>query len=419
MFQLGIERLLRENDLQKKLTGKRLAFLGHPASVTQDLRSSLDQIAANPAFNVVVAFGPQHGMRGEKQDNMIESEDYRDPTLNIPVYSLYGKVRRPTPQMLEGWDVLLVDLQDVGCRIYTFLTTLFYMMDAVEAQYQEAQYQEDRNQENRNQKGRSQEIWVLDRPNPAGREVEGHTLDMELASFVGAAPVPMRHGLTLGEAALWYREFKGYKSPLTVVHMNHYHPHDLPGYGWPDMGWVNPSPNMPSLATARTYCGTVLFEGTTLSEGRGTTTPLEIFGAPGLRIPQILDEMKRMSPKWLEGCVLRPAFFEPTFHKFKGELVHAVQVHVDGPFYNPKVFKPYRLATLFLKCTQKIHPDLDLWRKPPYEYETTLMPIDILSGNGRLREWVADSSPGIREWDDSLAHDERAWVKNSKPHFLY
>ncbi len=400
MFQLGVERLLSEKKLQEKLFEKRLAFLGHPASLTQDLKSSLDQLATVSGFKFSAAFGPQHGMRGEKQDNMVESDDYLDPVLKIPVHSLYGKVRKPTPEMMKGWDVLLIDLQDVGCRIYTFLTTLFYLMDAAALT--------------------GQEIWVLDRPNPAGRDIEGHTLDMNYASFVGAAPLPMRHGLTLGEAALWYRDHKKMKLNLTVVAMNHYQPRDLPGSGWPSqLSWVNPSPNMPRLATARVYCGTVLLEGTNLREGRGTTTPLEIFGAPKLNIEHIIKQMSELAPQWLEGCVLRPAFFEPTFHKFKGELVSALQIHVDGPYYNPTAFHPYRLVTLFFKATHIVHPEIELWRPPPYEYEAKLMPIDILSGGDLLRKWVADPKPNIESWNNSLKKDELAWDQARREFLLY
>lgn len=399
MFQFGIERLLNESDLQKKLVDKRVALLAHPASVTQDLTHSLDALMALKSVKVVAAFGPQHGMRGEKQDNMVESEDYTDPVHGIPVYSLYGKVRRPTPQMLQGWDVLLIDMQDVGCRIYTFLTTLVYMMDALS--------------------NSSQEIWVLDRPNPAGREIEGHKLDMAYESFVGAAPVPMRHGLTLGEAAMWYRDFKRLKVNLTVVGMKSYHPKDAPRYGWPDVSWVNPSPNMPRLSTVRVYPGSVLIEGTNLSEGRGTTIPLEMFGAPRLDMDRVLREMREMAPAWMEGCVVRQAFYEPTFHKFKGELCSALQVHVDGPIYNPSKFKPYRLITLFFKAVQRAHPDFRLWRDPPYEYEAKLLPIDILSGHDQLRKWVADPAARAKEWDESLAADESAWAAERKSYLMY
>jgi len=397
VFTLGIERLLVEKDLQDRLTGKKLALLAHPASVTQKLEHSLDALMKMPKrFQVTAAFGPQHGMRGEKQDNMIESDDYTDPEHEIPVHSLYGRVRRPTAEMMKGWDVLLVDLQDVGCRIYTFLTTLFYMMDAVAET--------------------GQELWVLDRPNPAGRAVEGHKLDMKYQSFVGAAPVPMRHGLTLGEAALWYRDHKKMKIDLTVVSMLDYEPAEEP---WPKMSWVNPSPNMPRLSCTKIYPGSVLFEGSNLSEGRGTTIPLEIFGAPKLEIPKILKDMQSMAPRWLQGCVLRPAYFEPTFHKFKGELVSALQVHVDGPLAEAAGFSPYRLCNLFFKAVHRAHPSFDIWRKPPYEYEATLMPIDILSGHDQLRKWVAEPQPLIEEWDRSLARDEAAWTQERQAFLLY
>jgi len=401
VFRLGIDRLLNEPSLQQKLFDKRVAFLGHPASVTQDVTHSLDAIHQRTAIKVVSAFGPQHGMRGEKQDNMIESDDYVDPVYKIPVHSLYGRVRRPTPEMMKGWDVLLVDMQDVGCRIYTFLTTLFYMLDALD--------------------GREQEIWVLDRPNPAGRPIEGHLLDMDLASFVGAAPVPMRHGLTLGEAALWYRDHKKLKVNLHVVSMEGYSPNQGPGYGWPVdvLTWVNPSPNMPRLSCARVYPGSVLFEGTNLSEGRGTTTPLEIFGAPQLNVSRVLKLMREWAPEWLAGCVIRPAYFEPTFHKFKGELVSGVQVHVDGPYYLHNEFRPYRLVTLFLKCIQHVHPEWDLWRKPPYEYEEHLAPIDILTGNDQLRNWVKREAADVADWDDSLRAAEKTWENERRPFLLY
>ena len=399
MFQFGVERILDEHDLQKKLGDRRIALLAHPASVTKTLAHSIDALSAVRGLKLAAAFGPQHGMRGEKQDNMIESDDYIDPVHKIPVYSLYGTVRRPTPAMMEGWDILLVDLQDVGCRIYTFLTTLFYMMDAMN--------------------GTGREIWVLDRPNPAGRDIEGHILDMKYASFVGAAPVPMRHGLTLGEAALWYRAHKKMDLKLNVVAMKGYHPKDVPRYGWPDLTWVNPSPNMPRVSCSRVYPGSVLFEGTNLSEGRGTTIPLEIFGAPKLDVPAIIKDMRAMAPKWVEGCLLRPGFFEPTFHKFKGELVAALQVHVDGPEYNPRLFRPYRLCNLFLKSVHRLHPEVSLWRTPPYEYEETLLPIDMLSGHDQLRGWVEAKDPLVDEWDKSLAKDEEAWDEERAEFLLY
>ena len=261
-MKFGIDRLLSEPDLLKSLNGRRVALLAHPASVTADLAHSLDALVA-AGVKVTAAFGPQHGLRGDKQDNMMESPDFDDPVHGIPVFSLYGEVRRPTGQSLHTFDVLLVDLQDLGCRIYTFITTLLYVIEAAA------------------QHGKS--VWVLDRPNPAGRPVEGLTLLPGWESFVGAGPIPMRHGLTLGELGKWFVDHFKLDVDYRVVEMAGYDPEVGPGFGWPtERVWINPSPNAPGLAMARAYAGTVMLEGTTLSEGRGTTRPLELFGAPDL-----------------------------------------------------------------------------------------------------------------------------------------
>lgn len=401
MITLGIDRLIAEKSWQEKLRGKRVALVAHPASVNSSMQHSLDALVGLNKLNITACFGPQHGMRGDKQDNMIESDDYKDPQHGIPVFSLYGKVRRPTPEMLNTFDVVLVDMQDVGCRIYTFLTTLFYLMDDCAAA--------------------GKEVWVLDRPNPAGRPIEGNKLDMNFASFVGGAALPMRHGCTLGEAAIWYRTKQKRAVKLEVVAMKGYDPLVAPGFGWPEgeLTWVNPSPNMPRLSTARQYAGTVLFEGTKFSEGRGTTRPLEIFGAPGWDTAKIIRWMSDFSPQWLRGCRLRSAFYEPTFHKFKGQLVSAVQIHVDGPYYLHEEFKPYRLAASFLKAVNTLYPDFELWLQPPYEYETVKMPIDILSGSTFLREWVGERKSRPVELENYLFKDEQAWFEEIRPHWLY
>lgn len=389
-FELGLERLLKDKQLRKPLEGKRIALVAHPASVDQKLNHSLD-LLRQAGLNITCAFGPQHGMRGEKQDNMIESDDYQDPIHKIPVFSLYGKVRRPTKDMMSHFDVVVVDLQDVGCRIYTFLTTLFYLMEDCAAA------------------GKS--VWVLDRPNPAGRPVEGNLLDMKFASFVGAAPVPMRHGMTLGEAGLWFKKFAGLNVDYHVVEMAGYSMARAPGFGWPDhFAWVNPSPNMPGLATARAYAGTVLIEGTYLSEARGTTKPLEMFGGANLDIKRIYDRMMKLEAAWFDGCVVRPCYFEPTFHKFKGELCAGFQIHTDGPFYNHEKFKPYRLICSFFKAVHEVHPDFTIFKNPPYEYETVNMPIDILSGDSFLRHWVEDSSASARDLDKHLLAGEKSFA---------
>ncbi|HNS27398.1 MAG TPA: DUF1343 domain-containing protein, partial [Steroidobacteraceae bacterium] len=238
-MKCGIERLIGEPRLRRGLAGRRAALLAHPASVLPDLGHSLDALAAVPDIELTAAFGPQHGLRGDKQDNMVESTDFADPASGIPVFSLYGEVRRPTPEMMAGFDVLLVDLQDLGCRIYTFITTLRYVLEAA-AEHDKA-------------------VWILDRPNPVGRPIEGTVLRAGWESFVGAGPLPMRHGLTMGELAHWFVATLGLEVDYEVVTMLDWQPHDAPGYGWPrgERSWVNPSPNAPNQSMARCYAGTV------------------------------------------------------------------------------------------------------------------------------------------------------------------
>ncbi len=320
-MKFGIDRLLEERALQKRLRGRRIALLAHPASVTQDLVHSLDALAA-AGLSLTAAFGPQHGLRGDKQDNMVESADFIDPVHRIPVFSLYGEVRRPTDRMMQSFDVLLVDLQDLGCRIYTFITTLRYVLEAAARH--------------------GKEVWVLDRPNPAGRPVEGTKLRPGWESFVGAGALPMRHGLTLGELARWFIATRKLEVACEVVSMQGWAPEPAPGFGWPlgERAWVNPSPNAPNLSMARCYAGTVMLEGTTLSEGRGTTRPLELFGAPGLDARALVARMDALAPQWLKGCQLRECWFEPTFHKHAGKLCAGVQIHVEGPAYGHELFRP-------------------------------------------------------------------------------
>jgi uncharacterized protein YbbC (DUF1343 family) len=263
------------------------------------------------------------------------------------------------------------------------------------------------------------EIWVLDRPNPAGRKVEGQPLNMDYQSFVGAAPLPMRHGLTLGEAGLWYIAYRGYKVNYRVVRMQDYEMKDST-HGWPSgLSWVNPSPNMPRLSCVRQYAGTVLIEGTHLSEGRGTTVPLEVIGAPKLRSQEIISLMREWAPDWTRGCHLRPCFFEPTFHKFKGELCAGIQIHADGELFDYDQFQPYRLVSLMLKAIRQVHPELDVFKKPPYEYEEKLLPIDILSGGSELREWVDDAEPRVEEFDRMLKAGEDHWLDARKKFLIY
>ncbi|HZO01640.1 MAG TPA: DUF1343 domain-containing protein [Burkholderiales bacterium] len=386
-MKFGIDRLVAERALARPLAGRRVALLAHPASVTRELAHSLDALAA-AGVKLSAAFGPQHGLRGDKQDNMVESADFTDPALGIPVFSLYGEVRRPSARMMESFDVLLVDLQDLGCRVYTFLTTLRYVLEACARH------------------GKS--VWVLDRPNPVGRPVEGLKLRAGWESFVGAGALPMRHGLTLGEAAKWFIQIGKLDVECEVIGMKGW----KPAAGWPvgERAWVNPSPNAPNPWMARCYPGSVMLEGTTLSEGRGTTRPLELFGAPDLDPGALLEKMTSLAPQWLKGCKLRPCWFEPTFHKHAGKLCAGLQVHVEPPHYDPDAFRPWRLFALAFKAIRSLSPGYPLWRDFPYEYETRLA-IDVINGGSFLREWVDDKRATPAELDAAARADEAAWRK--------
>ena len=402
MIQFGLDRLLEDPDLRRPLAGKRIALLAHPASVSRDLTHGLDALAALPDLNITAAFGPQHGLRGDKQDNMVESPDYSDPRHGIPVFSLYGAVRRPTDAMLDSFDVLLVDLQDLGCRIYTFITTLRYVLEAAARQ--------------------GKAVWVLDRPNPAGRPVEGLRLRPGWESFVGAGPMPMRHGLTLGELARWFIATLKLDVDCQVVTLAGWQPEAAPGYGWPlgQRSWINPSPNAPNLAMARAYAGTVLLEGTTLSEGRGTTRPLELFGAPDIDARAVIAEMRALAPEWLKGCRLRECWFEPTFHKHAGKLCNGAQFHVepcDG--YDHQAFKPWRLQTLAFKALRRLQPDYPLWRDFGYEYEYDRLAIDLINGSPLLREWVDDPAATPADFEALVRPDEVAWEDERRGFLLY
>jgi uncharacterized protein YbbC (DUF1343 family) len=399
MTSFGIDRLLADPELRSPLEGKRVALLAHPASVTKDLTHSLDALAACD-LKLTAAFGPQHGLRGDKQDNMVESDDFTDPVHRIPVFSLYGEVRRPTGQSLGTFDTILVDLQDVGCRIYTFITTLLYVLEAAA------------------EHGKS--VWVLDRPNPAGRPIEGLSLRPGWESFVGAGPMPMRHGLTLAELGRWFIDHFKLDVDYRVVEMEGWRPDEAPGFGWPpERVWINPSPNAANINMARAYAGTVMLEGTTLSEGRGTTRPLELFGAPDLEPLRIMAEMESLAPEWLAGCKLRDVTFQPTFHKHVGQMCRGVFIHAEGQFYDHQAFKPWRLQSLAFKAIRRLYPDYDLWRDFPYEYVFDKLAIDVINGSPLLREWVDDSEAVPGDLNVVTVADERAWEEERKPYLLY
>jgi uncharacterized protein YbbC (DUF1343 family) len=400
-LRFGIDRLLEERALRKPLAGRRVALLAHPASTTRDLTHSLDAIAALGELRLTAAFGPQHGLRGDKQDNMVESADYVDPLHAIPVFSLYGEVRRPTRAMMEHLDVLLVDLQDVGTRVYTFVTTLRYLLEEAAAQ--------------------RKAVWVLDRPNPIGRAVEGLRLREGWESFVGAGPLPMRHGLTLGELARWFVRRLGLDVELEIVTMEGWEPERPPGYGWPLGGrvWVNPSPNAPNLWMARCYPGTVMLEGTTLSEGRGTTRPLELCGAPDLDPRAFVAKTQSLAREWTAGCRLRPCWFEPTFQKHAGKLCAGFQIHVEDGAYDHERFRPWRLMAAVLKALRMLQPDYPLWRRFAYEYERDRLAIDLINGSDLLREWVDDPLTTPADLDRLAIADEATWRDEREAVLLY
>ena len=400
-MKFGIDRLLNEPELRKPLDGRRVALLAHPASLTRNLYHSLDALATLGELRLTAAFGPQHGLRGDKQDNMVESADFNDPVHGIPVFSLYGEVRRPTDAAMQTFDVILVDLQDLGTRIYTFITTLRYVLEAA-AKHGKA-------------------VWVLDRPNPAGRPVEGLRLRPGWESFVGAGPLPMRHGLTLGELGAWFVATLKLDVDYRVIEMAGWAPDAAPGFGWPlgERAWINPSPNAPNLWMARAYPGTVMLEGATLSEGRGTTRPLEVFGAPDIDARAVIDEMRALARHWLAGCALRDCWFEPTFHKHVGQLCHGVQLVTEGPAYDHAAFRPWRIQALAFKAIRRLYPAYDLWRDFPYEYEVGKLPIDVINGSPLLREWVDDAAATPGDLDALTEPDEASWLEERAPYLRY
>ena len=383
----GVARLLTGE--HAGLRTERAGLVAHPASVTPDLEPSVDALI-RVGFDLRALFGPQHGARGEKQDNMIESESYRDPVTGLPVFSLYGEVRKPTAEMLEGLDVLLFDLQDVGVRVYTFIWTMALAMEAcAEA---------------------GVHFVVLDRPNPVGlMRREGSLVRAGFESFVGLHPVPLRHGLTTGELARWLKVVRGIDCELEVI----------PCSGlerwmrWRDTGlpWVMPSPNLPTPDSCEVYPGMVLLEGTNLSEGRGTTRPFEIFGAPFIDPNALASRLESR----LGGSVqARACHFEPTFQKHAGTLCGGAQLHV----LEPKTFEPVRTAVEILIAVKALAPDDFEWRQPPYEYEDTLLPIDMLWGHDGLRAAVDAGETGdqiLAAVDEELA----AFSRSVEPHLIY
>jgi uncharacterized protein YbbC (DUF1343 family) len=384
----GIEVLL--NSRRSLIRGARIGIVVHPASVLSNLLHSADALFDCKDIRLVSLFGPQHGARGEKQDNMIESEFYRDPDTHLPVYSLYGETRCPTEGMLKDIDVLLYDLQDVGTRVYTFIYTMAYCMQAC-AFWKKA-------------------MVVLDRPNPIkGDQVEGNKLSSEYQSFVGLYPLPMRHGMTAGELALMFNSEFGIGCDLRVVEMEGWQRNYW--YDQTGLPWIQPSPNMPTLDSAIVYPGMVLVEGTCLSEGRGTTRPFELIGAPFIRSRSFAERLNALD---LPGVRFRPVHFEPTFQKWAGNMCGGVQVHV----LDRECFEPYLTGIAVLSVARELYPESFKWRDPPYEYEAEKMPIEILCG-GRdiLRMLQCGARPDqIRQ---SWQEDVKSFLRQRRPYLLY
>jgi uncharacterized protein YbbC (DUF1343 family) len=387
VVQTGLERLLAEKPAWTK--DRRLGLLCNQASVNRNFHHA--RTCVNNAFpgQLKAVFSPQHGLFSEKQDNMKESPHLTDPELAIPVFSLYGKSRSPLKEQLELTDILLIDLQDVGCRVYTYIWTIFLAMKAC------AEH--------------GVEVAVLDRPNPlGGHDIEGSIMAKEFYSFVGMAPIPMRHGMTVAELAMFFSELEDIPRP-----------HILPMKGWrpsfcyEDTGlpWVMPSPNMPAMSTAVVYPGQVLLEGTNISEGRGTTRPFEIFGAPWLDATGII---RRMELSGLKGFFLRRQDFEPTFNKYAGEHCQGVQIHV----VDRKLFTPYTFTLVLLSTIMEMHPDRFEWSRPPYEYEFERLPFDLITGNSRTRQAV-EGCGDIDTFRAICACDEKDFFEQRKPYLLY
>ncbi|MCP2519427.1 DUF1343 domain-containing protein [Candidatus Aminicenantes bacterium AC-335-K20] len=373
-MKIGLENLL-ENKIHL-LKGKKIGLVANQASVDKNLNLSFHLLYHHPDINLTTIFSPQHGLWGEKQANMIEGEDFQDKKTGLPVFSLYGKRREPTEKMLENVDIVVFDLQDVGIRVYTYISTMALVMQAC--------------------KKYGKKVVVLDRPNPInGVEVEGNVVESDFISFVGIYPLALRHGMTIGELALMFNhEFK-IECDLEVI----------PMLGWrrkmwfdeTEYKWINPSPNIPTLDSAIVYPATVYLEGTNISEGRGTTKPFEFFGAPFIDSEKFADELNRQN---LPGVYFRPIAFQPTFDKWKDKLCFGVQIHV----LDRDIFKPVHTGLILLKTLYKLFPDDFKWKNPPYEYEYEKLPIDLLWGTDKVRKFI--------EKDYNINEIEKSWEKD-------
>jgi uncharacterized protein YbbC (DUF1343 family) len=385
---LGLEQLM--SSVPSHLRNARIGLLCNAASVDSNLVHSRQRLQSVFGNHLRALYSPQHGFFAEKQDNMIESDHGKDRLLGIPVFSLYGETRIPTQEMLDPIDVLLIDLQDVGTRVYTFIYTMSYCMEAASKF--------------------GKKVMILDRPNPIGGEtIEGNCLDPEWQSFVGRYPIPMRHGMTIGELAHLFNDKYGIGCDLDIIPMKGWRRHMF--FPATQLPWVAPSPNLPSPVSAIVYPGQVIWEGTNVSEGRGTTQPFELFGAPYIDPDRVLDAI---SPEAMEGTVLRVVEFEPTSNKWQGELCRGFQMHVT----DTQRFMPYRTSLSLLQSIRHCHDaDFD-WKAPPYEYEYNKLPIDLILGDPQIRKQICGHTPiGTLEtdWQSGL----KAFDDLRRNYFLY
>jgi uncharacterized protein YbbC (DUF1343 family) len=384
--RVGAEMLLSS----ERLRGARVGVLCNHASIDRSFRHIVDVLASIEDVQITAIFGPQHGFRSDVQDNMIESPHRHDATRRVPVYSLYSETREPTADMLRDVDVLVIDLQDIGARIYTFIYTMANCLRAA-ARHRIP-------------------VTVCDRPNPIGGvEVEGATLGPGFESFVGQFPIPMRHGMTIGELASLFNDHFGIGASLEIARMEQWHrPLYADHTGVP---WVMPSPNMPTLDTAVVYPGTVLFEGTLLSEGRGTTRPFELVGAPWIDAERFAGAMNSLG---LPGVYFRPAVFEPTFQKYSQRACGGCQIHVT----DRSAFRPVLTGVALIQMFRQLDPANFAWRPPPYEYEREKLPIDILAGSDQLRRQIESGVP-LNEIAESWRDDEERFRRVRQPYLLY
>ena len=372
------------------LAGQRIGLLCNPASIDARYRHAKDLIYQRFAGQLCALFSPQHGFYSEKQDNMIESEDRQDPDTGLPIYSLYGTTRVPTPEMFDRIDTLLIDLQDVGTRVYTFATTVSYCLEAAGKM--------------------DKRVLVLDRPNPVnGRQVEGNRLSKRFTSFVGRHPVPMRHGLTMGEYARYINDCRDIGCRLDIIPMKGWQRHMY--FSDTGLPWVPPSPNLPTPQAAMVYPGQVLFEGTNISEGRGTTTPFEVFGAPFIDPAKILSFM---GGPHFPGGVLRPVAFEPMFHKWRNETCNGFHIHIT----RPEAYNSYQTSLKLIQAIMHHWPEAFQWRQPPYEYEWEKLPIDLITGDDKIRQQIERFEP-VESIEAKWQADLKTFQKETKPYLLY